>query len=95
MCRKAPAGPLLLPPVGGAGATATPFPGRRFLRTCKHAGRASGLLLCSLNINDKHLFPRSFIIMMVKGFGIFLPAAWILALNSEGGAVARRAIRGQ
>ena len=42
---------------------------------CAHTGRASGLLLCSLNIYDSISFHEDFIIMAVKGCGILLPPA--------------------
>lgn len=72
-----------------------PISRQAFADTAAHTP-AGHLVSCSvhLTLTISISFHEDFIITVVKGCGIFLPAAWILTLNSAGGAT-YRAIRGQ
>lgn len=56
MVRSAP-GPFLLPHFESDRVSGSPVSRLFSAHGCTHAGRTFGLLLCSLNIKDKHLSP--------------------------------------
>lgn len=95
MVRSAP-GPFLLPHFESDRVSGSPVSRQTFLHMAAHT-RAGRLVSCSVHLTLKiSICPhQDFIITVVKGCSVFLPAAWILALNSAGRAAACRAIRGE
>ena len=82
---------------GSGSSPGHPISRQAFVAPAAHTP-AGHLVSCSvhLTLTISISFHEGFIITVVKGCGIFLPAARILALNSAaGGAATYRAIRGQ